>query len=189
MFSSLEPVFDGSLTRLPRSKELLCPGTFFFFQGSGMSSDSKQLGRIVQCTKYSNSTVTINIFQPLLPEGNINPLSHSRLEGTVQVIQTSKNNGVDPIDIIEVSFVIPYVELLDVSQFIEVSGMELVRVLHGRLHNDCFEEIFTASFPSCFDQYHNFYHLTDDVCCTKWVEVVLPVQSLISCLLYRAYLL
>jgi hypothetical protein len=125
MFSLLEPVFDGSLTRLPRSKELLCPGIFFFFQGSAMSSDSKHLSQIVQCTNSSNSTVTINIFQPLLPEGNINPLSHSRLEGTVQVIQTSKNNGVDPIDMVEVSFLIPYVELLDDSQFIEVSGMEL----------------------------------------------------------------
>jgi hypothetical protein len=126
MFSLLEPVFDGSLTRLPRSKELLCPGIFFFFQGSAMSSDSKHLSQIVQCTNSSNSTVTINIFQPLLPEGNSNPLmSHMHMEGTVQVIQTSRTVDVDPIDMVEVSFLIPYVELLDDSQFIEVSGMEL----------------------------------------------------------------
>ena len=174
MFQSLEPVFNGSLTRLPRSKELLCPGTLVFFEVPGLNSDSdaKQLGRILQCGNSSNNFVTINIFQPPVPEENISALSNSRLEGTVQVIQTSRTVDVDPRNIIEVSFMIPYVKLLDDSNLLEVSGMELVRVLRGRIHNGRFEEIFTPSFPSSYDEFHEHYHLHDDVCHTKWIEVV-----------------
>jgi hypothetical protein len=184
IFSSLEPVFNGALTRLPRTRELLCPGTFVYF--SDCNSDEKQVGRIIRC---GSTNVTINIFQPPALQDNIASLSHSYLEGTVQVVQTVKTVDVDPRNILEVSFVIPYVQLSDVNQYLEVSGMELVRVLRGRLHNGCFQEIFTPSFPSSYEQFHEFYHLHDDVSRTKWEEVVLPIQALISRLLCRSYLL
>jgi hypothetical protein len=129
IFTFLEPVFDGSLIRLPRTKELFC--------------------------------------QPPVLEENISLLSNLCLEGTVQVIQTSRTVDVDPRNIIEVSFVIPYIQLLDDCNLLEVSGIELVRVLHGRFHNGCFEEIFTPSFPPSYHEFHEFYHLHDDVCHTK----------------------
>jgi hypothetical protein len=85
--------------------------------------------------------------------------------------------------------VIPYMQLLDDCHLLEVSGMELVRVLHGRLCNGRFEEICTPTFPSSCNQFFNFYHLNDDVSRNKWVEVVLPVRALISRLLCITYLL
>lgn len=57
------------------------------------------------------------MFQPPLLEESINPLSHLCLEGPVQVIQTSKTVDVNPINSIEVSFLMPYVELLDDFMF------------------------------------------------------------------------
>jgi hypothetical protein len=71
--------------------------------------------------------------------------------------------------------VVSYVDLLDDCQLMDVSGMELVLVLRGRLHNGCFEEVFFPSFYSSYEQFQNFYHLRDDNCYTKWVEVVLPL--------------
>jgi hypothetical protein len=85
---------------------------------------------------------------PPVLEDNIASLSHSFLEGTVQVVQTSRTVHLDPRDILEVSFVIPYVELSDDNKFLEVFGTEFVRVLCGRLHNGCFDEFFTPSFLS-----------------------------------------
>jgi hypothetical protein len=76
MFFSLEPVFDGSLTRIPRTKELLCPGTFIFFDGQCSNGDTRLLGRIIWS---GNPTVSINIFRPPLPADNIALLTYSRL--------------------------------------------------------------------------------------------------------------
>jgi len=50
VFSTLEPVFDGSFIRLPTSRELLCPGTFVFFMGN---KDKKQLGR--RCKSFNKT--------------------------------------------------------------------------------------------------------------------------------------
>jgi hypothetical protein len=131
-----------------------------FFEVPGLNSDAKQLGRIIRCANSCNNYVTINIFQPPAPEDNIASLSHSYLEGTVQLIQTSRTVDVDPRNIIEVSFVISYVKLLDDSNFLEVTGMELVRVLHGRLHSGYFKEIFTPNFPSKVNFHRMLYSPT-----------------------------
>ncbi len=32
---------------------------------------------------------------------------------------------------------------------LEVSGMELVQVLHGQVHDNMFEEVFMPSYQSC----------------------------------------
>jgi hypothetical protein len=67
--------------------------------------------------------------------------------------------------------------------------MELVRVLRGRISNGCFDESYTPTFPSSYEHFHRFYTIYEDVACRKWVEVVLPLQALISRLLCHAYLL
>ena len=155
-----------------------------FFYGQYSNGDTQHLGQII---RSGNPTVSINLFRPPLPEDNIALLTYSRLQDTIQVIQTTKIVDIDADDIFEVSFVIPYVQLLDDCHLLEVSGMELVRVLHERLCNGCFEEIGTPTFPSNYDQFYDFYHLNDDVSCNKWVEVVLPIYALISRLLCQAY--
>ena len=189
MFSMLEPIFDGSLIWLPTSRELLCPGTFIFFCTAGQSIDAKQLGRIMRCGDAGNGTVAVNIFQPPSSEDLIPSLNHSCLFDMIQVLQTTKIVRVDPCDIVEVGFVIPYVQILDDCHGLEVSGMELVRVLRGRIYNGCFEECFTPAFPSSYEEFHSYYTIYDDLAYRKWVEVVQPIQSLISQLLCQAYLL
>jgi hypothetical protein len=63
MLNLLEPIFDGSLIRLPRSKELLCPGTFVLFSHPGVDGgDLIDVGRIMRSSKSSDDRVTINIF-------------------------------------------------------------------------------------------------------------------------------
>lgn len=185
-FASLEPVFDGCLTRVPGTKELLCPGTFIFFDVQCSSGETKQLGRII---RSGSATVSINVFRPPLPEDNIPLLTYSRLQDTVQVIQTTDTIDIDPAAIVAVSFVIPYMQILDDCHLLEVSGMELVRVLRGRISHGRFEDYCTPTFPSSYNLFFQYYHLNDDVSRTKWVEVVLPIQALISRLLCRAYLL
>ncbi len=138
-----------------------------FFYGQYSNGDTQHLGQII---RSGNPTVSINLFRPPLPEDNIALLTYSRLQDTIQVIQTTKIVDIDADAIFEVSFVIPYVQLLDDCHLLEVSGMELVRVLHERLCNGCFEEICTPTFPSNYDQFYDFYHLNDDVSCNKWVE-------------------
>jgi len=71
---------------------------------------------------------------------------------------------------------------------LKVSGMKLVRVLHGRVHNSRFEEVYTPSFPSNYKLFFHYYHLNNDLGYKIWSKVVLPVQGLISCLLCRSFL-
>ena len=52
---------------------------------------------------------------------------------------------------------VSYVDLLDDCQLMDVSGMELVLVLRGRLHNGCFEEVFFPSFYSSYEQFHTIF--------------------------------
>jgi hypothetical protein len=96
---------------------------------------------------------------------------------------------IDPANIIKVSFVIPNPQIFDDSNLLEVSGSELVRALHGRISNGCFDESFTPTFPSSYGHFHRFYTIHEDVAYRKWVEVVQPVQALISRLLCCACLL
>ena len=134
MFTSLEPIFDGSFTRLPTSKELVCPGTFVFVLPPDLNPEAKLLGRIIRSGQNSSSgTIRINLFQPPSTEDNIPSLNLSCLTETVQVVQTTYIVDVPPANIVEVSFVIPYPQLLDDSNMLEVSGMKLVRVLRGRI--------------------------------------------------------
>jgi hypothetical protein len=134
MFTSFEPIFDGSFTRLPTSKELVCPGTFVFFLTPDKDPLAKQLGRIVRSGHDTGSgNIPINVFQPPALKDNIPPLNLSCLAETVQVIQTMTIVHIEPSHILEVSFVIPYLQLLDDINLLEVSGMKLVRVLRGRI--------------------------------------------------------
>jgi hypothetical protein len=189
MFTSLEPIFDGSFTRLPTSKELVCPGTFVFVLPPDLNPEAKLLGRIIRSGQNSSSgTIRINLFQPPSTEDNIPSLNLSCLTETVQVVQTTYIVDVHPANIVEVSFVIPYPQLLDDSNMLEVSGMKLVRVLRGRISEGGFKEYFTPSFPSSYDEFHSFYCTFDDVAYRKWVEVVLPIQALLSRLLCRSSL-
>jgi len=142
----------------------------------------------MRCGDAGNGTVAVNIFQPPSSEDLIPSLNHSCLFETIQVLQTTEIVRVEPCDIVEVGFVIPYVQILDDCHGLEVSGMELVRVLHGRIYNGYFEECFTPAFPSSYEEFHSYYTIYDDLAYRKWVEVVQPIQSLISRLLCRAYL-
>jgi hypothetical protein len=150
---------------------------------------AKQLGRIVRSGQDTgNGNIPINVFQPPALDDNIPLLNLSCLAEAVQVIQTTTIVHIQPCHILEVSFVILYPQLLDDSSLLGVSGMKLVRVLRGRMSRGCFEEHFTPSFPSSYEQFHNFYCPFDDVAYHKWVEVVLPIQALLSRLLCRASL-
>jgi hypothetical protein len=159
------------------------PWDIYFFCTTGQSIDAKQLGHIMRCGDAGNGTVAVNIFQPPSSKDLIPSLNHSCLFETIQVLQTTKIVRVDPCDIVEVRFVIPYVQILDDCHGLEVSGMELVQVLRGRIYNDCFEECFTPAFPSSYKEFHSYYTIYDDLAYRKWVEVVQPIQSLISQLL------
>jgi hypothetical protein len=83
----------------------------------------------------------------------------------MQAVQTTEVAEVHPNHINDVSFVIPYMSVMDDSHMLEVSGMELVRVLHGRVQNSMFEEVFTPSFPSNYDSWHkeNFQKITNSL--------------------------
>jgi len=35
LYNDVEPIFDGSFTRLPISKDIVCPGTFVLFSEGG----------------------------------------------------------------------------------------------------------------------------------------------------------
>jgi hypothetical protein len=191
MFRVLEPIFDGSLTRLPRSKELVCPGTFVFFLPSEEDPETKQLGRIIRSAAAGSAAVAINLYKTLSSsDTSIPSLTASCFTGTIQVVQTTEMIYVNPASILEVSFVFPYVKLLDDSNLLEVSGMDLVRILRGRIcQDDIFEECFTPSFPSTYEQFYRYYGIWDDLGYRKWSEVILPVQALISRMLCRAFLL
>jgi hypothetical protein len=153
MFTSLEPIFDGSFTRLPTSKELVCPGTLFvYFLTPNLNGDASQLGRIIRSRGNGDSaTAPINLFQPSVSEDNIPLLNLSCLTETVQVIETTIIVHVHPANILEVLFVIPYVQFLEDYNLLEVSEMKLVRVLCGMICNGRFEECFTPSFPSSYE--------------------------------------
>lgn len=111
------------------------------------------LGHIMRSSTSSNDCTSINIFRPPLPEENINSLAISCLFELVQVVQTTEVAEVRPSQIIDVSFVIPYMTILDDSNMLEVTGMELVRVLRCRVQNGIFEEVLCIVFPltmKCF---------------------------------------
>ena len=190
MFHLLEPVFDGSLIRLPRSKELICPGTFVFYSRAlgEDGGDSIDVGRIMRSPESTNGSISLNIFRPPLPEEQIRPLHHSTLSDVIEVVQTTEVVELYPCNIIDVAFVFPCGSIMDHSNMLEVSGMELVRVLRGRVHENIFEEVFPPSFPSSYDSFFQSYHANDDLCYRKWSEVVLPIQALISRLLCRAFI-
>jgi hypothetical protein len=90
MFSALEPIFDGSLIRLPTTNELLCPGTFVFFSTPGLNVEAKQMGRIIRSLDVGSCTVPVNVFQPPSSEDHIPLLNLSCLTETIQVIQTTE---------------------------------------------------------------------------------------------------
>jgi hypothetical protein len=189
MLNLLEPIFDGSLIRLPRSKELLCPGTFVLFSHPGVDGgDLIDVGRIMRSSKSSDDRVTINIFRPPLPEEQIQSLTHTCLYELMQVVQTTEVVEIPPIHIIDVSFLFSYLSIMDDSNMLKVSGMKLVRVLRGRVHNSRFEEVFTPSFPLNYESFFHCYHLNDDLGYKRWSEVILPVQGLISRLLCCSFL-
>jgi len=168
----------------------MCPGTFVFYSRAlgEDGGDSVDVGQIMRSTKCLNGFISLNIFRPPLPEEQIRPLTHSCLSDVIQVIQTTEVIELDPSNIIDVAFVFPCVSVMDSSNMLEVSGMELVRVLHGRVHDDMFEEVFTPSFPSSYDSFFQCYHANNNLCYRKWSEVVLPVQALISRLLCCAFI-
>ena len=121
------------------------------------------LGHIMRSSTSSNDCTSINIFRPPLPEENINSLAISCLFELVQVVQTTEVAEVRPSQIIDVSFVIPYMTILDDSNMLEVTGMELVRVLWGRVQNGIFEEVFMHSFPSYYEMFSECYHPNDGI--------------------------
>ena len=121
------------------------------------------LGHIMRSSTSSNDCTSINIFRPPLPEENINSLAISCLFELVQVVQTTEVAEVRPSQIIDVSFVIPYMTILDDSNMLEVTGMELVRVLWGRVQNGIFEEVFMHSFPSYYEMFYECYHPNDGI--------------------------
>jgi hypothetical protein len=168
----------------------MCPGTFVFYSHAlgEDGGDSVDVGRIMRSTKCLNGFIGLNIFRPHLPEEQIHPLTHSCLSDVIQVVQTTEVVELDPSNIIDVAFVFPCVSVMDSSNMLEVSGMELVQVLHGRVHDDMFEEVFMPSFPSSYDSFFQCYPANDDLCYRKWSEVILPVQALISHLLCHAFI-
>jgi hypothetical protein len=73
MLQLLDPI-----SRLPRSKELLCRGTFVLFSRPGVDgSDLIGIGMIMRSSKASNDCASINIFHPPPPEEQIQSLTHS----------------------------------------------------------------------------------------------------------------
>jgi hypothetical protein len=66
--------------------------------------------------------------------------------------------------------------IMDDSNILEFSGMELVRVLCGRVHNSRFENVLTPSFHSNYESFLYRYHLNDGLGYRKEV-VVLPIQT------------
>jgi len=108
---------------------------------------AKQLGHIVRSGHDTGSgNIPINVFQPIALEDNIPPLNSSCLAEAIQVIQTTTIVYIEASHILEVSFVIPYPQLLDDSSLLEVSGRKQVRVLSGRISRGCFEEQFSPLF-------------------------------------------
>lgn len=106
-----------------------------------------QLGRIISISS-TGTEASINIFRPPLPEERVDHSTHSYLEDTIEVLQTTTTVVVSHDCIVEVSFVIPYTTILNEENVLEISGMELVRVLRGRIRMDGqLEEVFTPSFP------------------------------------------
>ncbi len=165
MFNLLEPIFDGSLIRLPRSKELLCPDTFVLFSYPGVDGSDLivDIGRIMGCSNSSNDHVSRNIFCPPLPEEQFQSLTHTCLYELMQVVQITEVVEIPPIHIIYVSFVFSYLSIMDDTNMLEVSGMKVVRVLFGRVHNSRFKEVFTPSFTSNYKSFFHCYHLNDDL--------------------------
>ena len=82
LYNGVEPIFDGSFTRLPISKDIICPGTFVLFsEGGGCGA----VGRIIAVTSPAAGKVSINVFRPPCPEENVVPLQHSYLHNTIEV--------------------------------------------------------------------------------------------------------
>jgi len=148
LFGSLEPCFDGNIIRLPSTKQIACPGSFVFFDGVNCS---KQLGRVVSV--HGANHVKINIFRPHCSEDNIGPLRSSMLWQSTEIIQTTDVVTVPDKAIIGFCFVFCFKAILDEEKGFEACGMEMVRVLRGRIFEGEMEEIFALPFPSCYPSF------------------------------------
>ena len=81
LYNGVEPIFDGSFTRLPISKDIVCPGTFVLFSEGGGCA----VGQIVAVSGPAVGKVSINVFCPPHPEENVVPLQHSYLHNMIEV--------------------------------------------------------------------------------------------------------
>ena len=79
-YHEVEPIFDGSLIKIPFFKDHICPGTFVLFSSDDASDN---IGRII--TNTPTGDVRVNVFCAPHPEDNVRILGHSYLEGTSEV--------------------------------------------------------------------------------------------------------
>jgi len=81
LYNDVEPIFDGSFTRLPISKGIVCLGTFVLFSEGG----GCVVGQIIVVNSPAAGEVRINVFCPPHPKENIVPLQHSYPQNTIEV--------------------------------------------------------------------------------------------------------
>ena len=79
-YHDVEPIFDGSLIRLPFFKDHICPMSFVLFSSDDACDN---IGQIITCTPTGD--VRVNVFHAPHPKDNVSILGHSYLEGTSEV--------------------------------------------------------------------------------------------------------
>ena len=63
---------------------------------------------------------------------------------------------------------------------VEVSGMEFVRVLRGRIVNGELEAVCVKSFPSEYDGFLEVYSMRDDIANSLWNDIIIGCRSLLT---------